>query len=240
MVSFRLILEELLGPGWRVFQRFWLAFVLIQIGAVSLVAAYYQIPAFSEFCVRIADLKEAWGLLFPIVFNPIAAGCVPEFFRQITGRGDRWTPAYIKEFLYLMAVFALMGVIVDQFYYGQGRFFGVGNDVATIAKKVLVDQLIFSPLFAQPLVVSLMFLYQVRFNLVRLGQAWQTGFYRKAVLPLILPGWFFWFPMTACIYAMPSHLQMPLFLCALSAWTLIFVGLAGERTRQKAAEPVLT
>ncbi len=224
------IARELLGPGWSVFRRFWLAFVLINSGAIFLVVAYYTIPAVATGCDAVAALKEQLGLLFIVVLNPIAAGVVPEIFRQMTGRGDCWNRAYAAEFAYLLAVFAFTGILVDLFYRGQAALFGDQPDLATVATKVLVDQFLFTPFLAQPLGVSLIFLYRVRFNLVRLTQAWSSGFYRRAVLPLIVPGWLFWFPMTACIYSLPSNLQIPLFLFGIAAWSLIFVALARQQT----------
>lgn len=223
------LFRELLGPGWETFRRFRLAFALIQTGTVLLVLAYYLVPSVAAWCNLIAETKARTGLLFIIVLNPIAAGIIPEIFRQITGRGDRWTRSYLLEFVYLLLVFAFMGILVDLFYQGQARLFGDSPDPLTVATKVLMDQLLFTPFLAQPLGVSFLFLYRVRFNLTRFTQAWADGFYRRAVLPLILPGWMFWFPMTACIYSLPSNLQVPLFLLGISAWSLIFVALARQR-----------
>ncbi|MFQ3670453.1 MAG: hypothetical protein SNJ84_03235 [Verrucomicrobiia bacterium] len=221
--------RELLAPGWAVFRRFWLAFGLLQACAVVLVAAYYTTDPVSVWCDAIATFKADLGLWFILILNPVAGGVIPEICRQVTGRGDRWTRTYLAEFTYLLGVFATTGILVDLFYRGQALVFGDRPDVPTVAMKVLVDQLLFSPFLAQPLGVSLLFLYRVRFNVIRLGQAWADGLYRRAVLPLIVPGWLFWFPMTACIYSLPSNLQVPLFLLGMSAWSLIFVALARQR-----------
>ncbi|GAB4247733.1 MAG: hypothetical protein OHK005_14100 [Candidatus Methylacidiphilales bacterium] len=224
------LVRELLGPGWSVFRRFWLAFTLIQSLAIFLVFAYYNFPLVAIWCNSLASLKAQAGLLFIICLNPIAAGVVPEIFRHLTRRGDRWNRAYAWEFTYLLGVFASTGVLVDLFYRAQSLVLGDQPSLSTVAMKVLIDQLLFSPLLAQPLGVSLLFLYRVQFNVVRLFQAWSSSFYRHAVLPLIVPGWLFWFPMTACIYSLPSNLQVPLFLFGMAAWSLIFVALARQKT----------
>ena len=55
-------------------------------------------------------------------------------------------------------------------------------------------------------------------------------------MPLLIPGWAFWIPMTLMIYSLPGELQFCMFSLALAAWSLIMIFVADRRTAPSSAE----
>jgi hypothetical protein len=215
-----------LAAGIAALRRFLRPFVLIQLAAVGLVLAYYQSATVRAFCGTLAAIKIAGGLPFAAWTASLAGGILPEVAklagdpRRFTVRGRR------GEILFNLAFFAFNGMVIDLLYRGEARLFGFDAAAATVAKKVLFDQFVFTPLWL-PLIIALFSWRRVGFSpaatvaLLRI-----PGFYRTRVVPLLLPAWCFWIPMVSIIYALPLPLQFLLFVLALGAWSLIMVFIA--------------
>jgi hypothetical protein len=222
-------LQHVLAPGWHALKLFWLPFCAIQALAVALVAFYYHSPALASTLSRVALWKDQGGLLFSMITVGLAGTVFPEIFKWITGIGGRWSRARAAAFFYSLLYFMLSGAVIDLFYRGQGMLFGTGTDFKTVVSKVLFDMWVFTPLWAHPFAITWFLFRRTRYHWGRTFSAWGWPLYRDQVFPVLLPGWAYWFPMTACIYSLPSDLQLPLFLFAISAWSLVFMFLASDR-----------
>lgn len=222
-------LQQVLAPGWYALKLFWLPFCAIQALAVALVVLYYYVPAVASALARVAAWKDRGGLIFSVITVGLAGSVFPEIFKWITGTGGRWSRARISAFSYSVLYFMINGAIVDLFYRGQGLLFGTGNDFFTVLSKVLFDMWVFTPLWAHPFAITWFLFRRTNYHWVRTFSAWGWPLYRDQVFPMLLPGWAYWFPMTGCIYSLPSDLQIPLFLFAISAWSLVFMFLASDR-----------
>jgi hypothetical protein len=215
-----------LGAGLAALRRFYRPFLLIQFVAVLLVVAFYNVAAVRVACATLAAIKIAGGLPFAAVSASIAGGLLPEVAKLI-GNPRRYTlRGRGSEILFNLAFFAFNGVLIDVFYRGEAQLFGDDASVATVAKKTIFDQFVFTPLWL-PIIIALYLWRQKNFSLSETVTAVRArGFYKTRVLPLLLPDWCFWIPMVSIIYALPVPLQFLLFILALGAWSLIMVFIA--------------
>lgn len=217
------------GPwaaGMRALRRFYRPFVLIQSMALVLVIAYYGSDAVREICARLAAFKANGGLLFSAATASFAGGILPELAKALGDRRRYTLRSRGGEILFNLAFFAFNGLVIDFLYRTEGQLFGLHASLGTVAEKTAFDQFVFTPLWL-PLIITLYLWRQERFSLSALSRLLRApGFYRKRVLPLLLPDWFFWIPMVSIIYALPMPLQFLLFVLALGAWSLIMVSIA--------------
>lgn len=228
--SFRRELHQAVLPAWTALRLYLAPFAFIQSCAALLVVGYYLWPAARPLYETISAWKAAGGLALSALATALAGAVLPEFAKQLTGRGGSWSSARFREMFFLGGYFGLSGVIVDLFYQFQSHVYGTGTDVATVVAKVAVDQFVYNPLFAAPLAISLFMWRECDYNLFRTFRAWNVEVYIRRVVPLLLPTWAYWIPMVVCVYTLPPPLQFPLFVTAVSAWSLIFVFVAERRT----------
>lgn len=210
-------------------RRFWRPFVLIQAAAVLLVVAYRASAAVRAACDAAAVAKASTGLPFAALTSAVAGGLLPELAklladprsRQGHGRGG----ALASTLAFLLPFFALNGVVIDLLYRFESSLFGTDGAASTVVAKVAFDQFVFSPVWLL-LIVALFTWRGNGFSLPRTLPALRDRFYRRRVIPLLLPNWCFWIPMVSIIYALPAPLQFLLFVLALAAWSLIMVFIA--------------
>ena len=194
--------------------------------ALVLVIAYYGSDAVREVCARLAAFKTAGGLLFSAATASFAGGILPEIAKVLGDRRRYTLQNRGGEILFNLAFFAFNGLVIDFLYRTEGHLFGLQASLGTVAEKTAFDQFVFTPLWL-PLIITLYLWRQERFSLSAIWKlVRRPGFYRKRVLPLLLPDWFFWIPMVSIIYALPMPLQFLLFVLALGAWSLIMVSIA--------------
>ncbi len=222
-------MDEVLRPAKRAVLQYWRVILGLQSCAVLFVLAYYQFGEVREFCRTIESAKLSWGIYFTIIFTAVAGGIVPPLVQRLMEPG-MWFDW--REQAYIIFFYMVNGAMVDRFYLLQELLFGEGNDFWTIATKVVFDQKVFSALFAVPLAVLWFLAWERGF---RVGEVWErldSRIWLERWLPILLPNWLYWYPMCSCIYAMPSPMQIPLFLFALSAWSSIFVFIAKGEGRE--------
>jgi hypothetical protein len=116
-----------------------------------------------------------------------------------------------------------MGMTVDLLYRLMAVLFGPEPTPIVIAKKLLVDQLVYSPFFSMPVSI-IVFVWQAAGYSPRetLRTLSKRGFIRRYP-PLLIMCWCFWVPVLVAVYALPVNLQFLLFLCTEAAWSLLLV-----------------
>ena len=118
-------------------------------------------------------------------------------------------------------VFGLIGMSVQVLYTVQISLFGSGNDAATIVKKMLFDQLVYSPV-SNFFMVAVFIWKDEGFTAASLRRFFTTDFLVRRYLPVIIAVWCVWGPGVLVIYFMPTALQFPVASLILSFWILIF------------------
>ena len=118
------------------------------------------------------------------------------------------------------------GIIYDFFYCGQCVLFGNGVDLATLLKKLLVDQFTITVFVIAPLNVLVFFWISRGFSFARFRTEFPWPFLTRALLPNLVTNWCVWIPVVLAIYAFPLALQVQVsgFACAFWALTCLQIG----------------
>jgi hypothetical protein len=215
----------LLKPAAIALRTYWPAILVIQVLALCVVVSYYKVDGTAEFFSVVAGWKVQGGILFAAISTVISGGILPEVLKRI------FRPAGVKapapgELANQFAMWAGLGILIDQFYQLQGHIFGHGTGLATLLLKTLVDQLLFSPLITQPYIVACFMLHETRYRPVD----WIAGMTFKKMVNRVLPLWMtcltFWPVMLLVIYSLPGDLQFPLFLFVNSAYSILMIFIA--------------
>ena len=121
--------------------------VILQAIAASLLAAYYLAPSARPVFEWFATQKQTLGYGYSAIATAISGGLVP--FLYLWLRGSIKTNV-VKTLLFYVLYWGFFGVQIDAFYHIQNALFSEANDLATIATKVAVDQLILTPFWTIP------------------------------------------------------------------------------------------
>lgn len=197
-------------------------FLLVQGIAVLLAAGYYVLPGAPAAMASVAQIKRDGGLPLSALATAIAGAIFPEIARVATGRKRTGG----LEMGFQLLFFGTIGILIDLTYRIMGLIFGNDPNVATVAKKVVADQLIFAPFISIPFSTAAFAWKDSGFSVGRTANSFRAhgGFVAKC-LPTLVTCWGFWAPVLIAVYAMPGDLQFPLFLAAQTAWSLLLLHL---------------
>jgi len=203
--------------------------LLLQAVALLLVLAYYFWPAARQAFLAVAEFKATIGYVYSFFALSLFAGILPLVLRRLQPNlaqdGFAVWPFY--------AVFwGIMGVFIDAFYNLQAWIFGQGTDALTIAIKVAVDMLLFSPCFALPLVCVCFVWKDQGFNVAKARVVLGPYWYQERVWPMVIAAWIVWIPAVALVYSLPLALQFPVQNVIECMWAMILLFL----TRPEAPE----
>lgn len=219
--------REIFRPGLVALRRQWRPFVLIQIVGLALVVGFYTLSPVEQACRVVARAKEQSGWWGAMLASAVAGAMIPELAKLAAGHDSRTARQRWGDLLFNFVFFGLSGWVVYEFYRLQDSLWGTSPSVATTAKKVLFDQLVFSVFWSVP--VGL-----ICFSWKRAGLSLRRTLPEITLVKLVqrapgmtIPMWGFWVPMTSMIYALPRDLQFGLFILALAAWSLLLAFVAG-------------
>jgi hypothetical protein len=216
---------SLYGPLLSALRTYWPAILIIQAIALGSVVAYYRIESAAGFFGTMADWKASGGLLFAGLANVVSGGVLPELLKRIF-RPPTIPPPKLRELAHQFVMWGVLGITIDIFYQMQGQLFGHGTDAGTLLIKVVVDQLVFTPLVGVPFIVSWFALYEARYR----PRVWASAMLtRNAVLhgmQLWISCLAFWPVMLLIIYSLPQALQFSLFLFGNAAYSLLLIFIA--------------
>ncbi len=206
--------------GWRSARVNVFPAIALQIVALSLVIAFYQHAPTRDALTRLAAWRTEVGFKFAIISTGIFGGLLP--FLYLRARTATRTRFDWKQGAAITAFWAYKGLEIDLFYRFLAWFVGEGHDVATIASKMALDQLVYCPVFAVPVTVLLYEWTELHFERRSLAADLRTrGWYRRKVLPVMISNFGVWVPAVCMIYALPTPLQLPLQNLVLCFFTLL-------------------
>lgn len=193
--------------------------LLLNVLVVALVASYYCVPAVAGVWEEIGAFKIRWSYAFSLASTIFAASVMPFFLQwsmgtlPASGRG--------KRLALLMLFWGYRGMEIDLFYHFQSWFFGNGNDVATLIKKVALDQFVLSPIWFVPT-------YLIALRWIDLGGSWSLTrasldrqFWTHTCPTVLITNWIVWIPALVLVYSLPAALQFPLFSVVMTFFILI-------------------
>jgi hypothetical protein len=190
-------------------------------GAVAVVVAYYQSESVHAALEHVAAFRTRWGVLYSIVATSLFAGVIPFLylhFNRATAATHPW-----RHLLFFALFWGWKGAEVDYFYRLQAYLFGTDLSFATIAKKLLFDQLVYNGLFAAPYGVLVYDWKDANYSWrPALADFRRPRWYQRRVLAVMIAVVGVWVPAAACIYAMPAALQLPLNSMVNCFWVILF------------------
>ena len=197
--------------------------LILQSIAVAIASCYFFWPASQGFFAFFGELKSEYGWVYSMIATAIFAGVIPFLYLFYT---RQIAQSYAKVFWFYVIFWAIKGVEVDFFYRLQGFWFGNTLDFTTIAKKVLVDQFIYSAFWAAPGIAVAYLWRDCNFSL----REWRTKLDRELftlkIPTTVISNWLVWIPSVSIIYTMPPALQIPLFNLVLCFFVLLLASLS--------------
>ena len=205
--------------------------LIIQALMVSIVIAYYTQPPVHAWLSVLAGFKQNGGLVFSCVAAAIAGGVFPEFLTITFLQGCKIRRENLGNLLFNVALWGFEGMIVDLFYRTQAHLFGGHADFATVFKKVLVDQLIYTPFFATPFSVGCYEWKHQHYSLKGMSRVFTVSYYKNKSVPALIASWGVWIPLVSVIYSLPSLLQFPLFTLGLTFWVMLLTYVTSHKKK---------
>lgn len=203
---------------------------------IVILVAHTTSPAAREAFDYLALIKLRSGYLFAFTAAAIAGGVFPEALRISLFQNFRPRRKNLTGLLFGTVFWGGMGVLIDAFYRLQSDVFGSDPTLATVTAKVLADMLLFTPLVGVPLAATAYLWKQHDFDTAILGDVLNFRGYRTHILPVLIPNWAVWGPVVCVIYALPTGLQIPVYVLAQAFWTLVLITLT---TRSSTPNPRL-
>lgn len=215
--------ESVFAPGLRALRTAWKPILLIQSILVFVVVGYYFAPAVGRFLESVAEFKNQTGIWFALGVGFFSGGVLPELARAATGQVKNLDREFARDTVYTGFVYAVIAVCVWVLYAILESLFGPTTSYLVLAKKVLVDQLIFSPFVSIPVAFHLFGWREVGFKASYFKNVFIWEFYKTNVGPPLVMCWAFWGPTVTCIYLFPINLQFVISAFCQGVWSLIFV-----------------
>jgi hypothetical protein len=232
-------LRLMAAPGLAAVRKFWRPFLLLQAAALGLVVAYYGNAQVRTVCGHLSDFKQQAGLIFSAIATALAGALMPELAKALVMGDRKLTRQRVADVCFALVIFGINGVMVDLQYRAFGVVLGQDNHPLTIVEKVLADQFVTTPLYSMPYWVFVFALRANGFDLIRTVRDISLRWYLVRGMPILIPAWCYWLPMTSMIYALPGPLQFCLFCFAVAAWSLLMVFVATQETQtQVGIDPI--
>lgn len=198
--------------------------LLLQLLAFALVITYIGSDRARAWFDHVGEIKYRLGYLFSALSTLLFGGIIPFLVLLGSGRTDKTTLG--RSLLFYVLFWAWKGIEVDAFYRLQAVAFGSGASFAVIAKKIVVDQFVYNPIWAGPTQVWFFLWKECRFSQAAMRPRFAEQSLWRRVVIVVVSSWIVWIPTVAIIYALPSALQVPLFNIIICFWSLLLSSLS--------------
>ena len=198
--------------------------LLLNLLVIGLVGSFYLWPEVAGVWEAVGAFRMRWSWLFSFGSTALAAAVLPFVAQWAMGTlppGDR-----LRRLVLLSLFWGYRGMEIDLLYRCQSLLFGHGNDVATLAAKVALDQFVYSPLWAVPT-------YVIALRWIEFGCSWSRTraslnrrFWTHTYPTILATNLIVWIPAVTLIYSLPAALQFPLFSVIMCFFVLLVTLLA--------------
>lgn len=195
------------------------AAIVMNACVAALLALYFSIYSVEAAFSSLGEYKATNGYLFSFISTGIFGGLLPLAIeikqkRPIGGFDyEKCSQTHLViHAIWFFLFWGLVGVIIDAMYRGQALLFGDNNEPATIIKKVLVDQFLYNPLFANPFIAIAYAWEKQNFKkeetiaAIRDRELWSVTY-----PSMLISVWMIWIPAVTGVYMLPSDVQIPIF-----------------------------
>jgi hypothetical protein len=225
--------------GFRSARALLVPAVILVLAGLALVITNYNVPAVGGALAHVAEWKRAYGLGFVIGSSALLAGFAPWLLRMVIPGLRPAKP--VPELLFSLGWWVSMLIVVDAFY----RFLGMLFDdrgwpfAAVVMAKVLCDQLLFTTFLAAPANALSHLWKDSGYSFAALRRELGPGWFRRWVLPNLIPNYMVWFPGVALVYSMPANLQLPMANLIGCFWSLMCIQISARSKGRVSVEPEL-
>ena len=203
--------EESFRVALRSFRANAVPIAVLWLVAGLTVAGYYRVPAVRSLLEPLSVWQCRSGWIAAFLNRAVFCGLVPGVFLVFL---PALRPPKVGRTVLAYCLWGgLWGILGDGFFLLQSAAFGDGHDFATLAKKTLVDQLVWTVAICTPA-------NAVFFPWVEGGFA-KTGSVRRGFFPMLFSNWIVWMPVMVAVYAFPLPLQVQLVGLAGALWMLV-------------------
>ena len=203
--------------------------LIVQGAMLFVVLAYFFHEPARGMLGQFALLKARWGYGFAFAAGALAGGVLPEVLNVLVFQRGRLRRENLANLLFGILYWGSQSMVVDAFYRLQAEIFGAQAGFATVAKKVLVDQFVYNPLYAAPFAMACFEWKNQGYRFAGLSRVCTLRFYRDKIFPALLATWGVWIPLVCMIYSLPPLLQNPIFSLALTFWSMLFTWITRQR-----------
>ncbi len=224
--------EQKISPwrtGWFAARANLIPGIVLQVIAVALLAAYYASPRVEEALIGLQELKAEYGFLFSAVVGASFCGFLPWLLRMLTPALRPESPK--TDLIFSLFWWAWMNVQTDVFYRAQAFIWGDGVSPAVVAAKVATDMLLYTPAIASPMNAVAHLWKASGFNIAPMKTEMGRGWYRRLVMPNLVPNWMIWTPGVIVVYSLPVLLQIPMASFIGGFWALLCVSVAATQKK---------
>ena len=215
--------------GWNSARANVVPMAVLWVFAVALVIGYYRIPAVSSELSVVAEWQVRGGHLAAFLNRVVFSGVIPWLF-MLSCRSVR--PRRPVAVMIAVSVFCgTFGIVCEWMYLAHAAIFGTGIDAATLLKKTLSAQFIWTLLVFCPASTVFFFWVGCDFSFGRFRREWSKGFLKRAMLPNLITNWMVWIPAIFVIHAFPTPLQIQLSGLVGSLWSLMLLALGRSVSR---------
>lgn len=221
-------LQEAAKKGVTAAKQNMIPGIILQIIALTLIICYYQIPSFRQKMDVLGGLNIEFSPWFAIFMTMLFGGAIPLIIEGVHAKKHRKSPRTSSQIIFTILVWGINGALTALLYKYQDIIFGSELNFSTVAKKVMVDQFVWVPLYVVP-VFTLLFLWRdCKFSFAETRLSLRRKNFLDRALPLMISNWAIWIPSVSIIYAFPLSLQMVLMNLILVFWSLILTVFVSE------------
>lgn len=179
--------------------------VLLWAFAMTVVLVYYYVPVVAEMVQPITGFMSNNPYFGSLISQVIFSGALVWLLYNANMRSR---PRHITLTVFLqMSWGCVFGCACVWFFHLQEQFFGNGNDLCTLTKKVFVDQFCWTVLLS-PLGATFNYFIGKDMSLPRCRAEWPDAGLRDIVLPNLVMNWCIWIPANYCVYLFPASMRI--------------------------------
>jgi hypothetical protein len=217
------------AEGLRAARENFLPALAIQVLMALLVAGYYLHWPISALLDLLAAERARGGPLFMFAASGFSGGLLSEVCLVYFAQSGRWRRGNVRNATFKFCLLGVTGTAGGYFYDLMGWLLGDRADVPTILAKTALDQFVYSPFLACPVMALASHWRRDGYRARAWGDLFSPDFVGGQVVPVTVTNGGFWFPTVLCLYALPLPLQYPLALLATAIWGLLLISVTARR-----------
>lgn len=213
--------------------------LVLSLFAVGLLLCWWYVPTVQGWLKAVADFRDrvdggSWLSPYSIVATALFGGLIPWTVQRLRPAYRHLSPG--SHLIWYVAFWGYVGFETALFYDVQAAIFGSRVTLGVVIMKMLVDMILWMPLWAVPKTVVMYKAIEVDFSWVKLRRWFGGPWFRRDVVPIIITNWMVWIPAVCVIYSLPLALQLPMQNLVLCFWSLMLVLQSREQSSTGSSE----